>query len=164
MTKEGASFASMPSTLNVTLHAVVPMLKTTQRDTVKSFLQAPFTGTYTSQSAQIYGILKQMNETWDQKLEQNNADMNKEMTACDELREELEAELKLSRESMSRENEKTAANEKELAILKRELQAEKNELNDMTKFLDELVPLCEKKEESYNTRKTLRANEEAAVA
>jgi hypothetical protein len=144
------------------------MLNTTQGHTVKSFLQAPFTGTYTSQSAQIYGILKDMNETWTQKLDQIRSypDGLEQRTFVESavLRQELKTELKLLQSSLEREKGATAANQKELAILKRELQAEKNELNDMTKFLDELVPICEKKEESYNTRKMLRANEGAAVA
>merc|ERR1719353_944084 len=157
----------MPSKLNETLHAVVPMLNTTQRDTVKSFLQAPFTGTYTSQSAQIFGILKEMNETWAQKIEQSSSrfgylgSINQEFSA---VSDQLAKEIYLLDSSITRQVGKIAHHQKTLAILKRELQAEKNELNDMTNFLDNLVPLCKKKEESYNTRKTLRANEEAAVA
>merc|ERR1719191_109767 len=51
------------------LDAVSILMNSKEKRTMDSFLQAPFTGTYTSQSGEIVGILKNMKDTFRQNLE-----------------------------------------------------------------------------------------------
>merc|ERR1719324_2288724 len=50
------------------LKAASVFLSSKQRQTLTSFLQAPFTGTYQSQSGEIVGILKNMRDTFKSNL------------------------------------------------------------------------------------------------
>merc|ERR1719487_1428002 len=50
------------------MSAVSVLLTQKQRRSLQSFLQAPFTGDYTSQSGEIVGILKNMVDTFKQNL------------------------------------------------------------------------------------------------
>merc|ERR1719238_1718326 len=55
---------SLSDTTKDALKAASVFLTTKQRQTLTSFLQAPFTGTYQSQSGEIVGILKNMRDTF----------------------------------------------------------------------------------------------------
>merc|ERR1740133_214840 len=54
----------LKASVKTALAAASIFLGSTQKRAVESFLQAPFTGTYTSQSAEIVGILKNMRDTF----------------------------------------------------------------------------------------------------
>merc|ERR1712193_50250 len=54
----------LSATLKVALKAASIFLPVKQQRQLGSFLQAPFTGTYSSQSGEIVGILKNMRDTF----------------------------------------------------------------------------------------------------
>jgi hypothetical protein len=62
-----------------------PAGDTTPLQKVKAFLQAPFTGNYNSQSGEIVGIIKNMNDTFSMNLENARKDEEKAQTAFDEM-------------------------------------------------------------------------------
>merc|ERR1719265_1175023 len=58
------SLLKIKSSIKEAMAAVSVLLNHKQKRTMESFLQAPFTGTYTSQSGEIVGILLNMRDTF----------------------------------------------------------------------------------------------------
>jgi hypothetical protein len=65
---DGASLLSLQANVQQALKVASLFLDADGKKQVSSFLQAPFTGTYTSQSAGIMGILKDMRDTFKKNL------------------------------------------------------------------------------------------------
>merc|ERR1719223_2624364 len=109
-----------------------------QRKGVDSFLQskAPFTGSYTSQSGQIVGILKNMRDTFKANLK----------SAIATEKSSLGAHTKLMGTLTEAHTEMTTSYE------------------DNEEFLEKLTVTCDEKTKDYNERKVQRANEDAAIA
>merc|ERR1719271_1242195 len=129
MAGKSASLLSLQSSMQDALSAAEAFMDPKQYQSVTAFLQAPFTGTYTSQSGAVMGIIKNMRDTFEANLADARAQEEKELSA---KRGQLD-------------------------------QAEKEKAND-EEFLEKLRPMCKEKAESYQERKVLRANEEAAIA
>merc|ERR1719271_1209638 len=129
MAGKSASLLSLQSSMQDALSAAEAFMDPKQYQSVTAFLQAPFTGTYTSQSGAVMGIIKNMRDTFEANLADARAQEEKELSA---KRGQLD-------------------------------QAEKEKAND-EEFLEKLRPMCKDKAESYQERKVLRANEEAAIA
>merc|ERR1719324_2039225 len=64
-----SSLMKLKSSVTQALKAASSFVKPGQKQKMESFLQAPFTGTYTAQSGEILGILKSMKETFEANLE-----------------------------------------------------------------------------------------------
>jgi len=127
-------------------------------------LQAPFTGTYTSQSAQVMGIIKSMRDTFEKNLEDAIKTESDSKESYDEFIKLKKAEFKEMKESYEEKQKSLGGNAKTLDNKKSQLaEAQKQKASDES-FLDTLIPMCEKKAAQYAERKVLRANEEAAVA
>merc|ERR1719364_57380 len=62
------SLLKLKASVKDAMSAVSVLLTQKQRRSLASFLQAPFTGDYTSQSGEIVGILKNMVDTFKQNL------------------------------------------------------------------------------------------------
>merc|ERR1719183_3073341 len=61
-------FLQSKSKATASLKAVSMLLDKKQNAVLSSFLQAPFTGTYTSQSGEVMGIIKNMKDTFEENL------------------------------------------------------------------------------------------------
>merc|ERR1719454_2246347 len=68
-----ASLIKLKDNVKDALKAASIFLSDKQRQTLTSFLQAPFTGTYQSQSGEIVGILKNMRDTFKSNLASTRA-------------------------------------------------------------------------------------------
>jgi hypothetical protein len=146
------------------LEAASNFMTVEQRSTSAAFLQAPFTGTYTSQSAEILGILKQMRDTFKKNLEEARATEAAQKKSYDEF---MELKLKAFKEMAASYEEKQKAlggNDDLLATLKEQLAISEKQKADDEEFLDKLLPMCAEKAKGYEKRKVMRANEEAAIA
>merc|ERR1719486_1864637 len=64
-----ASLLSLQSKMNSVLEAAKTFMSPAQERSATAFLQAPFTGTYTSQSAVVMGIIKSMRDTFEANLD-----------------------------------------------------------------------------------------------
>jgi len=132
---------------------------------VDSFLQAPFTGTYTSQSGAVVGILKDMKDTFIKNLadaKETEAEQLKSFEAYEKLSKE---ELGMMEDSLDKKQAKLGINDGDLGSKKKQLaKAEDTKASDEEFLYDQLIPLCETKAKSYEERKVMRANEEAAIA
>jgi len=146
------------------LNAASALMSKPQLEQSAAFLQAPFTGTYTSQSAQVMGIIKSMRDTFIANLadarttEKNSLEAYNKFMA---LKKKAQKEMESSYDSKQKE---LSANDGELASKRKQLsEAQKEKAND-EEFLSKLLPMCEEKAKGYANRKMLRANEEAAIA
>merc|ERR1719172_576965 len=68
MSHKDASLIKMKSTVTDALKAASVFLTSEQKRSMTSFIQAPFTGEYQSQSGEIVGILKNMRDTFKSNL------------------------------------------------------------------------------------------------
>lgn len=146
------------------LQKVSSYMSPQQHGAAAAFLQAPFTGTYTSQSAQVMGMIKSMRDTFIKNLADARATEKAAQESYDkfmELKEEAFEEMKASYKDKQKG---LGGNDGDLGSKRSQLEeAEKQKASD-EEFLDELLPLCEEKAKGYAKRKLLRANEEAAIA
>merc|ERR1712118_472804 len=63
-----AALLKVQSSVQNTVKAAALFLPQKQQKALSAFIQAPFTGTYTSQSGEIVGILKNMRDTFKSNL------------------------------------------------------------------------------------------------
>merc|ERR1719271_1198588 len=81
MAGKSASLLSLQSSMQDALSAAEAFMDPKQYQSVTAFLQAPFTGTYTSQSGAVMGIIKNMRDTFEANLADARAQEEKELSA-----------------------------------------------------------------------------------
>jgi hypothetical protein len=160
--KEG--FLQKNKKLQTVLHAVSALMNAKQRKTASAFLQAPFTGTYTSQSAEIMGILKEMRDTFTKDLAAARKAEADQLEAYDKFMAVKKEAFDKMEASYGEKQKYLADNDGELASSKSQLAEAENQKASDEEFLAKLIPMCEEKTKEYEKRKLLRANEEAAIA
>jgi len=164
MAGKKASLVAVSAQVQAALKAASALMSPKQRNTAFAFVQAPFTGTYTSQSAEIIGILKNMRDTFKTNLGDARTTEKNSKEAYDKFMEVKEDAWDSMKESYDDKQKELGSNDGELSSKKKALsEAEKQKASD-EEFLDKLLPLCETKAKGYANRKLLRANEEAAIA
>merc|ERR1719281_1035767 len=136
-----------------------------QHSAVMSFVQQPVAAkSYSSQSGAIFGILKQMKETF----ETNLADQTKdESHATEEFGSMKSAKTK----EMAAAKDNIDSNKAELAATKQQLSDDKTDLSDTraaleadTIFLDDLKSKCANMDKAWEERSKMRADEITAVS
>jgi len=135
-----------------------------QRSAFDSFIQAPFTGTYTSQSGEILGILKNMKDTFEANLEQAKASEEAAEEAHTKFMKIKKEELETMESSYEEKQGVLGTNDESLSSDMEALESAKTQLTDDKEFLAKLAPMCEDKEKEFGKRKMMRANEEAAIS
>jgi len=164
-----AGFEGIQTQVRQAYLAASGMLSDKQLKIMESFLQAsagneaPFTGTYTSQSGEVVGILKNMMDTF--KMNLANAISTEKMAK--EAYTEFMDTKKTAYEEMSslstKQDGDMGTNDGELAGKKEQLREAKKQKSLDEDFLDELIPMCQTKSKEYQSRKALRSNEDAAI-
>merc|ERR1719327_407720 len=146
------------------LEAASSLLPLERRSVVQSFLQAPFTGSYTPQAGAVVGILKNMKATFesnlDSAIDRENTDAEAHAAFMSNLKV-TEMEMKQAYNDKQGEMSQFDA---ELSARRLQASAAKESIKSAQAFLDELLPICQKKTEEYEARRQLRANEEAAIS
>jgi hypothetical protein len=144
--------------------SVTAFLGEQQKRSVQSFLQAPFTGTYTAQSGEVVGILKSMRDTF----KANLASATEAEAAAQKQYDALMATLQAASTQMAGLYEEKqgsmGSNDGSLATRTEQLADATKEKAIREDFLAELIPMCNKKAEAYQERNEMRANEDAAVS
>jgi len=135
-----------------------------QQRSAAAFLQAPFTGTYTSQSGAVTGIIKNMRDTFEQNLEDAKVTEKNSKAAYEDLMEIKNKAFKEMKASYTGKQKDLGGNDNTLSTKKKQLSIAKKQKAADENFLYELLPMCADKAEAYANRKLLRANEEAAIA
>jgi len=158
------SLLKLKTSVNQALLAASSVLRPAERSRIEFFLQAPFTGSYTSASGEIMGILKQMQETFESNLEAAKSAESRAKDSHEKLLKTKEDELKTLNAASDKKQELMGGNDGDLTDKKTAREAATKQLAEDEGFLELLLPKCTKKADEYEKRKLMRANEEAAIA
>merc|ERR1719171_2037759 len=107
------------------MSAVSVLLTQKQRRSLESFLQAPFTGTYTSQSGEIVGILKNMRDTFKANLASARAAEKAAVEAHEKFTKIKKEEYETMKAAYEEKQGKLGENDDELASLRESLETMK---------------------------------------
>lgn len=164
MANYGQSLLKLKTTVKAALVAASAVVSKKQVQAVESFLQAPFTGTYTSQSGEVVGILKDMRDTFKSNLESATATEDKAITAHGKYIEAVDEDLKALDSTMTSKGEELSGNDSTLSTQRQLLETAQGTLSDAQTFLSDLITMCDAKAKDYAERTLLRTNEETAIA
>jgi len=160
----GAQLLKVRSSMKQALLAAGSFLAPAQRTKLQAFLQEPFTGTYTTQSAEIIGILKQMRDTFTSNLESARSVEAAALAAHEKFMNTKVAEHGIMRAAFGSKQGKLGSNDDALATKKQELTEANAGRDGAEGFLRDLADMCAAKTKDYEVRKMLRANEEVAIS
>jgi len=146
------------------LDLAATFLPTPKQAALQSFVQAPFTGSYSAQSGQVVGILKNMRDTFEANLAAATSTEKAEVEKYDKLMATLKRLADEMSSSFDKKQEELGENDASLADYRDQLTDAKDAKQNDEEFLAKLEAVCEKKSKQYAERKSLRANEDAAVA
>jgi len=131
---------------------------------IMSFLQAPFTGTYSAQSGEVVGILKNMLDTFKANLVGIQTTETKEVTTHVEFLKIKKASLEELNAQYEMKQEIMGENDEALASMRTQLEEARVKLKDDKEFLAKVKEICRIKALEFEKRKQFRSNEEAAIA
>jgi len=162
--KASMKMLGLKTTMKNAFEAASALMSAKQRKTLTSFIQAPFTGAYQSQSGEIVGILKSMRDTFKANLADaiqaegtSKEDYDKFSKVKTDNYDKMKKVFETNEEVMGTNDDEVATKKSSKA------DAEVSFLED-SQFLEKLTALCAKKTKEYEKRKMMRSNEEAAVA
>merc|ERR1719487_1418908 len=161
---KGSSLLGLKGSVKQALTAASAFLPPKEVRTVESFIQAPFTGSYTSQSAEILGILKSMRDTFKQNLANAISTEGAQKTVFDKFMETKNSEYAMMKADYEERQEALGSNDDDLSAKKTTKADAESTKEDDEEFLAKLIVMCDDKTKDYEDRKLMRANEEAAIA
>jgi chromosome segregation ATPase len=180
LSKHHESFAQVPSEQLLDISAMInhqfikykdllrEILTPKQKKIAAAFVQAPgdyfdadptFKQSYAPQSGAIFGILKQMKETFESNL---SASQKEEMTnqqAYDDLKAAKETEIKAGTDQRDTKTQELADTDSKLANSKQDLEDTRNTLSADQKFLLNLKEICQQTDQEWESRTKARQEE-----
>jgi len=135
-----------------------------QSAAVASFLEGPFTATYSSQAGEVVGILKNMLDTFTSNLESARIEEEEALKAYNIFKELKEDEMNTLFESYDETWGELSDNDQGLSTKKDQISVAKNTKASDEAFLESLTDMCAAKAKQYKERTLLRRNEEAALS
>jgi chromosome segregation ATPase len=139
------------------------VLTHSQRRTVAAFLQAS-KHSYAPQSGEIFGILKQMLETFESNISGSQKDELAAQKAYEELKASKEAEIAAATESKNKKAGELADTDEKLANLKTDLDDTRAKLSADEQYLMMLKEKCEMTDKEWEERTKTRQLEMEAVS
>lgn len=136
----------------------------THSDNGASFLSIPGFKSYSSQSGQIFGILKQMREDFEANLSEAQKTEEQARGAFDELKAAKDEQMAASRKQQANFEAELADNMEKKAQAEEDLQDTEEQLSNDTKFLMALKKRCGTTDEEYHARVKSRQEELAAIS
>merc|ERR1719261_2444897 len=139
-----------------------------QRSVVTSFFQAPedyfdaeptFKQSYAPASGEIFGILKQMRETFESNLSQSQKDELQNSDDYENLKAAKEQEIKASTDQIEVKTQELADTDEKLANAKTDLEDTTNGLTADEKFLVTLRGQCQTIDAEWEARQKTRTEE-----
>jgi hypothetical protein len=139
-----------------------------QRKAVTAFVQAPgdyfdaeptFKQSYAPQSGAIFGILKQMKETFETNLSNSQKEEMEAQKAYEDLKAAKENEIKAGTELKDKKTQELADTDSKLAQDKQDLDDTRNSLSADQKFLMNLKETCQMSDAEYEERVKSRQEE-----
>jgi chromosome segregation ATPase len=134
-----------------------------QRRVITSFAQdsAP---KYEAQSGEIFGILKQMKETFEANLAQTQEEEKSNAQAYDDLKLAKEAEITAGQSSIDEKKQLLASTDETLAQSKEDREDTQAGLSSDEKFLLKLKETCKSTDSEWEERQRMRQEEITACA
>jgi len=159
------ALVSVASVLRHHLHKKQFALSSKQSDAVTAFLQQPAGfQSYAPQSGQIFGILKQMKETFESNLSTSQKEELAAQDAYDQLKTAKLAEIAASKKQVETKTVELAETDEKCATAKEDLETTKDALSADEKFLMDLKEKCKQTDEEMAERTKTRNEEIAAVS
>merc|ERR1719407_218834 len=152
------------------LHAIVTP---SQRKAIAAFVQSPgdyfdaeptFKQSYAPQSGQIFGILKQMKETFETNLGSSQKEEMQSQAAYEDLKAAKEEEIKAGTELKDTKTQELADTDEKNVNAKGDLEDTRNSLSADQKFLMNLKETCQMTDQEWEERQKARAEEVKAVS
>jgi len=149
-----------------------------QKKAVTSFVQAPASLTHApasssasfaqaadyAPSSAIFGILKQMKETFESNMANGQKEELQNQKGFEELKASKEAEIAAGQDLVDTKTQELAATDEKLAMSKKDMEDTKNGLSADESFLRELKLKCQAADHEYEERTTTRKSEIEAVS
>merc|ERR1719401_1725418 len=144
------------------------VLTHSERRSVASFLQAPgdyfdaaptFKQSYAPQSGEIFGILKQMKETFETNLSASQKEELQNQAAYEDLKAAKEMEIKAGEEQKDTKTQELANADSKLSQAKLDLEDTRNSLTADQKFLMNLKETCQQTDTEWEERQKARQEE-----
>jgi chromosome segregation ATPase len=159
----------------MTKHAplLVGVLTHSQRRHVASFLQAPqdyfdaeptFKQSYAPQSGEIYGILSQMKDTFEENLAAAQKEENANQAAYDEVRAAKDAEIQAGQAQIDKKTQEKADTDEKNAQAKVDLEDTEASKAADEEYLAMLKEKCATSDAEWEARQKERASEMEAVS
>merc|ERR1719169_239146 len=144
-----------------------------QKRAIASFVQAPsdyfdakptFKQSYAPASGEIFGILKQMKETFEANLSQSQKEEMENQAAYENLKAAKEEEIAAGQEQIETKTQDLASTDEKLATNKEDLEGTQESLDADTKFLANLKTTCANMDQEWELRQKARQEEIEAVS
>merc|ERR1719443_2490098 len=130
-----------------------------QRKAVFAFIQQATTSGYEPASGEIFGILKQMKESFETNLANSQKEETQAQKDYEEVKSGKEAEIKAATELIDTKSAELATADEKNALSKEMLEDNRNVLAADTKFLGELKLKCQNIDQEYEVRVKTRQAE-----
>jgi len=174
LSKHHESFLQVTTaSLDTVRHGVLSALKSeatkevlaaSQRKLVESFLQQPAGfNSYNSRSGEIFGLLKQMKETFDSNLSASQKDEASAQSEYAALKSAKTREIQAAKDQVLEKTTQLAETDEALAHAKHDLSRTRAALSADTKFLLDLNERCTNSDAEFAERTKMRNTEMAAV-
>merc|ERR1719337_615872 len=144
-----------------------------EKKAVSSFIQSPedyfdaeptFKQSYAPQSGEIFGILKQMKETFETNLSSSQKEEMANQKAYEDLKAAKEAEIKAGQEQIDSKTQELADTDEKNAQSKEDLEDTKKSLSADEQFLMMLKEKCSMTDAEWEERQKTRQQEMEAVS
>jgi len=144
-----------------------------QKKAVAAFEQSPedyfdaeptFKQSYAPASGQIFGILKQMKETFESNLSTSQKEELASQKAYEDLKAAKEEEIGAGQDQIDTKTQELATTDEKLAMAKQDIEDTKNSLSEDEQFLMMLKEKCQGSDQEYEERQKTRAAEIEAVS
>jgi chromosome segregation ATPase len=132
-----------------------------QRKTVEAFVEAP---AYANQSGEIFGILKNMRETFEANLESSQKEEATNQQSYEDLKAAKTEEIKSGQDQVDKKTDELAATDEKLGQDKVDKEDTEKTLAADEEFLSNLKEKCQQTDQEYEARSKERTNEIAAVS
>merc|ERR1719324_2359501 len=149
------------------------VLTRSQKKLITSFVEAPedyfdaeptFKQSYAPQSGEIFGILKQMKETFESNLSQSQKDELASQKAYEDLKAAKELEIKEGQLQVERKTAELATTDEKLAQAKQDIEDTRASLSADEQFLMNLKEKCQMTDQEWEERQQTRQLEIEAVS
>eukprot|EP00413_Alexandrium_margalefii_P049719 CAMPEP_0204608884 /NCGR_PEP_ID=MMETSP0661-20131031/60590_1 /ASSEMBLY_ACC=CAM_ASM_000606 /TAXON_ID=109239 /ORGANISM="Alexandrium margalefi, Strain AMGDE01CS-322" /LENGTH=442 /DNA_ID=CAMNT_0051620481 /DNA_START=73 /DNA_END=1398 /DNA_ORIENTATION=- len=149
------------------------VLSPSERRSAQSFIQAPedyfdatptFKQSYAPQSGEIFGILRQMKETFESNLAESQKEEMANQKAYEDLKAAKEDEIKAGQEQIDTKTQELATTDEKNALAKQDVTDTKVSLSADEEFLMNLKEKCQMTDSEWEARQKTRQLEMEAVS